>query len=38
MVYGYCRVSTRGQLDGNSIEDQENLIKQKYRDTKKNYN
>jgi DNA invertase Pin-like site-specific DNA recombinase len=27
-------VSTRGQLDGNSIEDQENLIRQKYPEAK----
>lgn len=30
MVYGYCRVSTKGQLDGNSIEEQTNAIKGKY--------
>ena len=34
MVYGYCRVSTRGQLDGNSIEDQERLILNKYPEAK----
>ena len=26
MKYGYCRVSTKGQLDGNSIEEQTNAI------------
>ena len=26
MEYGYCRVSTRGQLDGNSIEEQQKMI------------
>ena len=30
MIYGYCRVSTRGQLDGNSIEEQENKIRKDY--------
>ena len=30
MIYGYCRVSTKGQLEGNSIEDQTNAIKEKY--------
>lgn len=32
MVYGYCRVSTKGQLDGNSIEDQTQTIKCRYTD------
>lgn len=26
MIYGYCRVSTKGQLDGNSIEEQTRAI------------
>jgi len=30
MKYGYCRVSTKGQLDGNSIEEQTNKIKGQY--------
>lgn len=30
MIYGYCRVSTRGQLDGNSIDEQIQKIKEKY--------
>lgn len=29
-VIGYCRVSTRGQLDGNSLEEQRGLIIQRY--------
>lgn len=32
MVYGYCRVSTKGQLDGNSIEEQTQAIKCRYTD------
>ena len=32
MKYGYCRVSTRGQLDGNSIEEQTEKIKEYYSD------
>lgn len=32
MVYGYCRVSTKGQLDGNSIEEQTQTIKGRYTD------
>lgn len=32
MIYGYCRVSTKGQLDGNSIEEQTNTIKARYSD------
>lgn len=32
MKYGYCRVSTRGQLDGNSIEEQTEKIKKVYPD------
>ena len=34
MKYGYCRVSTKGQLEGNSIEDQANSIKEYYPDAK----
>lgn len=30
MVYGYARVSTKGQLEGNSIEDQIKTIKKNY--------
>ena len=33
MKYGYCRVSTKGQLDGNSIEEQTIAIKNVYPDT-----
>lgn len=32
MKYGYCRVSTKGQLDGNSIEEQTNAIQAVYTD------
>ena len=32
MVFGYCRVSTKGQLDGNSIEEQTQTIKCRYTD------
>ena len=33
MVYGYARVSTRGQMnDGNSLEEQSERIKEKYPD------
>jgi DNA invertase Pin-like site-specific DNA recombinase len=32
MIYGYCRVSTRGQLEGNSIEEQTEKIKGRYAD------
>lgn len=32
MKYGYTRVSTKGQLDGNSIEEQTNAIKNLYVD------
>ena len=32
MIYGYCRVSTKGQLDGNSIEEQTQTIKGRYTD------
>ena len=34
MIYGYCRVSTKGQLMGNSIEEQEMAIKERYKDAK----
>lgn len=30
MIKVYCRVSTKGQLDGNSLEEQENKILEKY--------
>lgn len=32
MKYGYARVSTKGQLDGNSIEEQTTAIKKIYED------
>lgn len=32
MIYGYARVSTKGQLDGNSIEEQTNAIQKLYAD------
>lgn len=32
MIYGYCRVSTKGQMDGNSIEEQMQSIKVRYAD------
>ena len=32
MKYGYCRVSSRGQLEGNSIEEQSNKIRECYSD------
>lgn len=32
MKYGYTRVSTKGQLDGNSIEEQTNAIRSLYAD------
>lgn len=32
MKYGYARVSTKGQLDGNSIEEQSTAIKNLYAD------
>lgn len=32
MKYGYCRVSTKGQLDGNSIEEQTTAIHNIYAD------
>ena len=30
MIYGYCRVSSKGQLDNNSLEQQEEEILNKY--------
>ncbi|MDB8545797.1 recombinase family protein [Turicibacter sanguinis] len=30
MIYGYCRVSSKGQLDGNSLEGQKEEILNKY--------
>lgn len=32
MIYGYCRVSTKGQLEGNSIEEQTEKINALYPD------
>ena len=32
MIYGYCRVSSKGQLDNNSLGQQENEIKERYKD------
>lgn len=34
MKYGYCRVSTKGQLEGNSIEEQTQKIREQYPDAK----
>ncbi|AJH02190.1 resolvase [Clostridium beijerinckii] len=34
MIYGYARVSTRGQLDGNSIEEQSSKILERYSNAK----
>lgn len=34
MIYGYCRVSTKGQLDNNSIEEQIQQIKGRYKSAK----
>ena len=34
MIYGYVRVSTRGQLDNNSLQQQEEEIRKKYPDVK----
>lgn len=34
MIYGYTRVSTKGQLDGNSIEEQKTKILDLYLDAK----
>lgn len=33
MIYGYCRVSTRGQLEGNGLEAQKQEIELKYPGT-----
>jgi DNA invertase Pin-like site-specific DNA recombinase len=33
MIYGYCRVSSRGQLDNNSFEQQETEILNKYENS-----
>ena len=30
-IIGYCRVSTKGQLEGNSLEEQKNKILERYR-------
>lgn len=32
MIYGYCRVSSKGQLDNNSLEEQEQQILKEYAD------
>lgn len=34
MIYGYCRVSTKGQLDNNSLNQQENEILSRYDNVK----
>jgi len=34
IIYGYCRVSTRWQLEGNSIEEQTEKILAMYTDAK----
>lgn len=34
MIIGYCRVSTKGQLDGNSIEEQSSKILERYSGAK----
>jgi DNA invertase Pin-like site-specific DNA recombinase len=34
MIIGYCRVSTKGQLDGNSIEEQSSKILERYSNAK----
>ena len=34
MIYGYCRVSSKGQLENNSLEQQENVILEKYDSAK----
>lgn len=34
MIYGYARVSTKGQLDNNSLEQQEGIILEKYDSAK----
>ena len=37
MIYGYARVSTIGQTDGNSFEDQTKLITERYHDAEMFY-
>ena len=37
MIYGYARVSTAKQVDGNSFEDQTNIISTRYPDAKMVY-
>ena len=34
MIYGYCRVSSKGQIDNNSLEAQEHEILQRYSEAK----
>ena len=34
MIYGYCRVSSKGQIDNNSLEAQEQEILQRYSEAK----
>ena len=34
MIYGYCRVSSKKQLEGNGLEAQKQEIQQKYKDVK----
>lgn len=34
MIYGYCRISSKGQLDNNSLEQQETEILSKYDNAK----
>ena len=34
MIYGYCRVSTKGQIDNYSLEQQEGVILEKYDSAK----
>lgn len=34
MIYGYCRVSSKGQLDNNSLEEQEQQILKQYGNAK----
>ena len=34
MIIGYCRVSTKGQLEGNSIEEQSSKILERYSNAK----
>lgn len=37
MIYGYCRISTKGQLENNSFEQQKQEIQQKYPEAKISY-